>query len=140
MKISKAHFALRATAFQIYYFLIMKLDAQPSAMQEKRVVTCSKGEIERFFKIHPNTIRLALDLELERDFKFIIKLPDEPGKAKNRIKLTIESEWNFVLIRKILFEGTVKRSSPKANESLFDEVLDFVPGTSEDNLKNTDRG
>jgi hypothetical protein len=139
VKISKAHFALRATAFQIYYFLIMKLDAQPAAMQERRVVICSKGEIERFFKIHPNTIRLALDLELERDFKLIVKLPDEPGKAKNRIKLTVESEWNFVLIRKILYEGTAKRSSPKANESLFDEVLDFAPGTSEEDLGKTDR-
>ncbi len=138
MKILKAHFALRATAFQIYYFLLMKLESQPMAMQERRVVICSKGEIERFFKIHPNTIRLALDLELERDFKFIFKLPDEPGKAKNRIRLTVESEWNFALIRQILYEGTTKRSTPKVNSSLFDDVLEIVPGTGEDILKRSD--
>lgn len=139
MKIFKAHFALRATAFQIYYFLLMKLEAQPEAMKERRIVVCSKGEIERFFKIHPNTIRLALDLELERDFKLIMKLPDEPGRAKNRIRLTVESEWNFTLIRQILFEGTVKRSTPKVDGSLFDDVLEIVRGTDEDILGNSDR-
>ena len=138
MKIAKAHFALRATAFQIYYYLLMKLEAQPESQQERRTVLCSKGELERFFQLHPNTVRVALDLELERDFRFIQKLPDEPNSAKNRIMINPSEKWNFALIKQILVDKSMKRVAPKPGESLFDDVLNVGGGAQGNNSENTD--
>lgn len=139
MKLLKPHFALRATAFQIYCYLLLKLEAQNPNQQERRIVICSKGEIERFFGFHPNTVRIALDLELERDFRFIQKIPDEPSAAKNRIRVTIEDQWNYALIRQILVDKTTKRKAPKQEESLFDRVLNVDSGSQGSNLKTPDK-
>jgi len=138
MKIAKAHFALRATAFQLYYYLLMKLEAQPEAQQERRIIQCSKGELERFFQLHPNTVRVALDLELERDFRFIQKLQDEPNSAKNRIMINTSEKWNFALIKQILIDKSMKRMAPKPGESLFDDVLKVDGGTTGNISENTD--
>jgi hypothetical protein len=140
MKITKAQFALRATAFQIYFYLLMKLNAQNPQQQERRIVTCSKGELERFFQHHPNTVRLALDLELERDFHFIQKLPDEPDAAKNRIRITTEDQWNFALIRQIIVDKSMKRKAPKPDESLFDGVLADGTGSQGETLEKSAGG
>ncbi len=118
-----------------HFYLLMKLEAQNPQQQERRIVTCSKGELERFFQMHPNTVRIALDLELERDFHFIQKIPDDPNAARNRIKITIEDQWNYALIRQIIVDKTVKRKAPKPEGSLFDDVLTVVAGSQGNNLE-----
>ncbi len=121
---------LRPTAFQIYDFLWDKLELLPAALQEKRIVNVSKAEIEREFGFSINTIRSALDFELEREFNLIRKLPDEPGKQKNRILLVPEKEWNWELIRTMVFDKTKKNQRGKSNEaSIFDDLTVYDGGS-----------
>ncbi len=129
MKLLKPHFTLRPSAFQIYCYLWKKLELLPEAHQETRVVVASKGEIERELGFSINTVRQSLDQELERDFNMIRKLPDESGRAKNRILLVPEKEWNWNLIRQIIFSNQrAKRSS--ADDSLFDDLSIFDGGST----------
>lgn len=137
MKLLKPHFTFRPSAFQIYCYLWKKLELLPEAHQQTRVVAASKGEIERELGFSINTVRQSLDQELERDFWMIRKLPDEQDKAKNRILLTPEKEWNWNLIRQILLTNQrIKRKT--SAESLFDDLSVFDGGSSENNSEDSE--
>lgn len=130
---------LRPTAYQIYDYLWDKLEALPPQLQERRIISCSKADLVREFGFSINTIRSALDYELENEFKFIRKLPDEPGKPKNRIYLTPESEWNWDLIKGMVFDKTKKTQRGKSNEeSLFDDLSVFDGGSAESSGGNSE--
>lgn len=90
----------------------------------------SKGELERELGFSINTIRASLDLELEREFKMIKKIPDHPDHAKNRIFLILEPDWNWDLIRELTSSHS-KLKRMDLTESLFDD-LSIIDGGSED--------
>lgn len=130
MKLLKQHFLLRPSAFQIYCYLWKKLETYPEAHQKTRIVIASKGELERELGFSINTIRTSLDLELEREFKMIKKIPDHPDHAKNRILLCLEPDWNWDLIRELTSSHS-KLKRMDLTDSLFDD-LSIIDGGSED--------
>ena len=121
MKLTRPIFTLRPYAFQIYCYLLKKLESLPEAHQKTRTIVCSKAEICRELGASINTVRQALDRELEQEFKFIRKLPNEFNKSENRIYISNESEWNWSLIREILKASYIKNTKSE-DASIFDDL------------------
>lgn len=130
MKLFKPHFALKPIAFQIYCYLWKKLELLPEQAQARRIVVASKGELERELGHSINTIRQALDQELELAFQMVRKLPNEPDKTPNRILLTEEKEWNWTLIRQ-MYQAQSARERRIKMGSLFDDLSIIDPGSDE---------
>lgn len=89
MKLTRPIFTLRPYAFQVYCYLHKKLESLPEGHQQKRTVSCSKAELCRELGASINTIRQALDRELENEFRFIKKLPSDATKSDNRYKISL---------------------------------------------------
>lgn len=130
MKLTKPIFTLNPTAFQVYCYLWKKLEALPPEAQARRVVTCSKSELTTELNHSINTIRQALDVELEISFRMIKKLPNEETHAENRILLTEEKDWNWDLIRH-LYSAKSAKDRRVSLDSLFDDLSIFDQGSEE---------
>lgn len=131
MKLINQHFVLKPVAFQIYCYLWKKLDLLPEAGQARRIVTASKGELERELGHSINTIRQALDVELEMSFQMIKKIPNAPEHVHNRILITESKDWNWILIRKISHAQSAKERRISM-ESLFDDLSISDPGSDDE--------
>jgi hypothetical protein len=130
MKLTKPIFTLNPTAFQVYCYLWKKLEALPPEAQARRVVTCSKSELTTELNHSINTIRQALDVELEISFRMIKKLPNEENHAENRILLAEERDWNWDLIRH-LYSAKSAKDRRVSLDSLFDDLSIFDQGSEE---------
>ncbi len=130
MKLTKPIFTLNPTAFQVYCYLWKKLEILPPEAQARRVVTCSKSELTTELNHSINTIRQALDVELEISFRMIKKLPNEEAHAENRILLTDEKDWNWDLIRR-LYSAKSAKDRRVSLDSLFDDLSIFDQGSEE---------
>lgn len=130
MKLTKPMFTLNPTALQVYCYLWKKLEALPPEAQVRRVVTCSKSELTTELNHSINTIRQALDVELEISFRMIKKLPNEETHAENRILLTEEKDWNWDLIRH-LYSAKSAKDRRVSLDSLFDDLSIFDQGSEE---------
>ncbi len=130
MKLTKPIFTLNPTAFQVYCYLWKKLEALPPEAQARRTVTCSKSELTTELNHSINTIRQALDVELEISFRMIKKLPNEETHAENRILLMDEKDWNWDLIRHLYSAKSAKDRRVKL-DSLFDDLSIFDQGSEE---------
>lgn len=130
MKLTKPMFTLNPTAFQVYCYLWKKLEALPPEAQARRVVTASKGELTSELNHSINTIRQALDVELEISFRMIKKLPNEEAHAENRILLMDEKDWNWDLIRH-LYTAKSAKDRRVSLDSLFDDLSIFDRGSAE---------
>lgn len=123
-------FTLNPTAFQVYCYLWKKLEALPPEAQARRVLVCSKSELTTELNHSINTIRQALDVELEISFQMIKKLPNEETHAENRILLTEEKDWNWDLIRH-LYSAKSAKDRRVSLDSLFDDLSIFDQGSEE---------
>ena len=121
MKLTRPIFTLRPYAFQVYCYLLKKLESMPEAHQKTRTIICSKAELCRELGASINTVRQALDRELEQEFRFIKKLPNEFNKSENRIYINSESEWNWDLIREIIKASYIKNTKSE-DASIFDDL------------------
>ncbi len=121
MKLTKPLFTLNPIAFQIYCYLWKKLEALPPEAQARRIVVASKGELKNELNHSINTIRQALDVELEISFCMIKKIPNEETHAENRILITDEKDWNFELIRH-LYKAKSAKDRRISLDSLFDDL------------------
>lgn len=130
MKLTKPIFTLNPTAFQVYCYLWKKLESLPSEAQARRIVTCSKSELTTELNHSINTIRQALDVELEISFRMIKKLPNEESHAENRILLLDEKDWNWDLIRH-LYSAKSAKDRRVSLDSLFDDLSIFDQGSEE---------
>lgn len=129
MKLTKPLFTLNPTAFQVYCYLWKKLEQMPPEAQERRTVVCSKGELTAELNHSINTIRQALDTELEGSFRMIKKIPNEQNHSENRILLTQESDWNWDLIRH-LYTAKSAKDRRQTFDSLFDDLSVFDRGSA----------
>lgn len=93
----------------------------PEAHQKTRTIICSKAELCRELGASINTVRQALDRELEQEFRFIKKLPNEFNKSENRIYINSESGWNWDLIREIIKASYIKNTKSE-DASIFDDL------------------
>lgn len=130
MKLTKPIFTLNPTAFQVYCYLWKKLEALPPEAQARRVVTASKGELTIVLNHSINTIRQALDMELEISFRMIKKFPNDETHAENRILLMDEKDWNWDLIRH-LYTAKSAKDRRVSLDSLFDDLSIFDRGSDE---------
>jgi hypothetical protein len=130
MKIIKPIFTLNPIAFQVYCYIWKKLELLPENAQAQRVVICSKAELTQELNHSINTIRQALDIELENSFRFIRKLPNEPDKAQNRILICEDKEWNWDLIRG-LYKARTAKERRHSFDSLFDDLSISDPRSDE---------
>ncbi|MCK6597349.1 MAG: hypothetical protein L6Q37_03225 [Bdellovibrionaceae bacterium] len=138
MKLTKPLFTLNPTAFQVYCYLWKKLEQMPPEAQARRIVSCSKGELTSELNHSINTVRQALDVELESSFWLIKKIPNEPDHVENRIHLTEEKDWNWDLIRH-LYTAKSAKDRRQTFDSLFDDLSVFDQGSAQDFSKNGDK-